>query len=318
MSRHAISVVISIAITSLIILICLNIIHDPQLKKTVKGGLILGFPVLIIVFGLIYAVALKIIGTSEQNPIAEKIQNYLRIKEIKKMPWLCEDCGSLNQIELLKCKCGNNYDEETHINTAPQVAKVLNKIKLCPSCNKEIPSFDSFCMYCGEHTPVISTKDKKEMKKASKWILAISILFIIFGTISGFLNKSNANKILNDLNQYQESQKINKLINGKEYTVGALKKQISKEVKLVFITNYFLAAIMFVLFLWSYKAPFPAMVTALCIYLATIALNAIISPVTIFQGIIIKIIFISSLVAGIRASLASRKTKNLENLPVTK
>ncbi|MEJ2691344.1 MAG: zinc ribbon domain-containing protein [Deltaproteobacteria bacterium] len=84
------------------------------------------------------------------------------------------------------------------------------------------------------------------------------------------------------------------------------KSTIDKEVILVFLTNYFLASIMFALFLWASRAPFPAMLTALCVYLAIMALNGILDPKTLFQGIIIKAIFVGALIAGIKASLVAR------------
>lgn len=307
MSRHALSVIISLIITSLLIFIGLHCISDPQTRDTVKGGLVLGFPIIIIIFALIYVLALKKIGSSEQNPITSKIRIYLRNREYKKMPWICPDCDNSNSSDSLKCNCGNTYDEETHLKQAHQAARALKTVKLCTACNKEVPYTDQFCTYCGESIRTLSSKEKQEIKKASKWILAISIMFVIFGTIFGFIQQSQADKAYVNLSKYEDSDVLNEKINGKQYTVGELKAQIDKEVKITFFTNYLLAAIMFGLYIWSYRAPFPAMITALCIYLATIALNGIIDPKTLLQGIIIKIIFISALVAGIKASLVTRK-----------
>jgi predicted nucleic acid-binding Zn ribbon protein len=188
---------------------------------------------------------------------------------------------------------------------------VSTAMKICPHCSKDIPVEDAYCSYCGEEIKVLSSEDQKKVKKAANWILALSILFIIFGTIVGFKQLSEAEKAKENLSQYEDSLLIDKPLNGNRYTVGELKAIIDHEVILVFLTNYFLAVVMLGLYLWARKSPFPAMITALCVYLAVIVLNAIISPLTIFQGVVIKIIFITALIAGIKTSLSTRKVANI-------
>lgn len=214
------------------------------------------------------------------------------------MSWICPDCRSSNSDELKQCFCGYLIAEKNGVSK--------KSLKTCPSCNEQVPVEDKYCSFCGKAAVVLTEKEKKQIRKASKWILAISIMFIIFGTIFGFMQKSTADKANRNLAQYEESDIWQTPINGKNYTVGELRTQINREVILVFGTNYFLAAVMFGLYLYSRKAPFPAMVTALCVYLAVIVLNSIIDPKTIIQGIVIKIICISALIAGIKASLVAR------------
>jgi hypothetical protein len=214
------------------------------------------------------------------------------------MAWTCPDCKSINSDDLNQCACGYLVGETN--------GDSKESLKTCPSCNEKIPTEDKYCSFCGKSSVALTEKEKKEIKKASKWILAISIMFIVFGTILGLMQKSTADKATNNLAQYEASDIWQTPINGKNYTIGELRTQIRREVAFVFGTNYFLAAVMFGLYLYSRRAPFPAMVTALCVYLAVIVLNGIIDPKTIIQGIVIKIIFISALIAGIKASLAAR------------
>ena len=216
----------------------------------------------------------------------------------EKMSWTCPDCKSSNSDESKKCSCGYSTGKENDV--------FKNVIRACPSCYEKIPAEDKYCSFCGKSTVVLTEKEKKKLRTASNWILAISILFIIFGTILGFMQKSTAEKAINNLSQYEASAVWNTPVNGKTYTVGELRTMVNREVMLVFGTNYFLAIVMFGLYLYSRKAPFPAMVTALCVYLAVIVLNGIVDPTTIVQGVVIKIIFISALVAGIKASLVAR------------
>jgi hypothetical protein len=50
---------------------------------------------------------------------------------------------------------------------------------------------------------------------------------------------------------------------------------------------------------WSYKKPYTALVVALCLFCVTILANAILSPVSIFYGILFKIAIIVVLVASL-------------------
>ena len=220
------------------------------------------------------------------------------------MPWICPDCGYSNSDYLLKCHCG--HESELIAKANKDSGDEIMAVSTCSSCKKEIPKNDKFCPFCGVLIRVLSKEEKQKIRKASKWILAISILFVVFGTFFGFMQKSNAKDAKKNLAQFDDSYVWEAPIYGKEYTVGELRAQIDNEVVLVFVTNYFLAIVMFGLYLWARTSPFPAMITALCVYLVVIVLNAVIDPKTIIQGIIIKIIFISALIAGIKASLVAR------------
>jgi predicted nucleic acid-binding Zn ribbon protein len=224
------------------------------------------------------------------------------------MSWTCPECGYSNSDDLIKCICGymDVEEDEPVSSTSLNNTDPLKTLKRCVSCDKEVPLKDKFCSFCGKPTVALSEEEKQKIRRASGWILAISILFVIGGTCLGFIEKSIAEKAQNNLAPYEEFHVWDTPINGESYTVGELRTQIDQEVILVFITNYFLAAVMFGLYLWARRSPFPAMVTALCVYLAVIVLNGIVDPKTLFKGIIIKAIFLSAIIAGIKASLVSR------------
>ena len=222
--------------------------------------------------------------------------------------WTCPECNYSNSDNLIKCPCGymcEEEDESVSLTSLNDTASI-EMLKRCPSCDKEVPLEDKFCSFCGKPTVVLSEKEKQKIRKASRWILAISIMFLIFGTFLGFRQKSVAEDAQKKIAPYEESHVWEMPINGKNYTVGELRDKIEQEVILVFITNYFLAAVMFGLYLWARRSPFPALVTALCVYLSVIVLNGIVDPKTLVQGIIIKIFFITALIAGIKTSLVAR------------
>ena len=201
-----------------------------------------------------------------------------------------------------------------------------DELKECPSCGEELKSLDNkFCTFCGtgldevnaneteelteESNEELSDEQKKVIRKSSNWILFLSISFVVFGTIFGFMNKSEADKAKANIAHFDSEMTIPTPIKGKTYTVGELRTALDKEVTFLFATNYFLGLIMFGLYFWSKKNPFAAMVTALTVYLSVIVLSAIIDPHSIYQGIIIKIFVITALINGIKVSINSRQIK---------
>jgi hypothetical protein len=66
--------------------------------------------------------------------------------------------------------------------------------------------------------------------------------------------------------------------------------------------------VLFIVFgLNVYRYPLPITITGLVLYLGFIALNAVADPLTIFQGLILKILVIVFLANAIRAALAYEK-----------
>lgn len=174
----------------------------------------------------------------------------------------------------------------------------------CPACGAALDAGAVFCARCGASVTGEPRPVPPRVRKASRWLLAISIIFVLFGTGYGLYARSEAGKAHEVLDGYADSDQLT--VEGKTYTAAELRRQIDREVWLTFGANYFLALVMLGLFFWSRRAPFPAMVTGLCVYLAVIVLNAVIDPKTLYQGILIKILFISALVAGIKTALEER------------
>jgi hypothetical protein len=185
----------------------------------------------------------------------------------------------------------------------------------CSNCGTLIQPADDFCGECGTRVKeagmsgaekLWSDEIEASVKKASKWILAVGFMFILFGSIMGLMQKSTTDKALANLVQYEDSMTWSVPINGKTVTVGELKRMVNFEYYSVFGVNYFLAIVMFVIYRWSKKAPFPAFVTALSIYVGVMVLSAIVDPKSIIQGIIVKIAVIAALTNGIKAAIPTR------------
>jgi hypothetical protein len=61
-----------------------------------------------------------------------------------------------------------------------------------------------------------------------------------------------------------------------------------------------------VLWVWARRAPLPAMVCALAIFVVVHVANAIIDPSTLYQGVIVNALAVAALVKGLKAALAAR------------
>jgi hypothetical protein len=77
-----------------------------------------------------------------------------------------------------------------------------------------------------------------------------------------------------------------------------------------------MAAIFIGLGLWSRKKPTAALITGLCLYLLLHILAAIGNPITIVQGLIVKIVIIAYLIKGIKSSLEADKLVQEHNFDV--
>lgn len=78
------------------------------------------------------------------------------------------------------------------------------------------------------------------------------------------------------------------------------------------ILNLCISLLYLILAAWANKNPFGAILTALVVYITINVVNAFIQPVSLFQGIILKIFFIGAFVKGIRS--AKDAQEHLEEL----
>ena len=175
----------------------------------------------------------------------------------------------------------------------------LTAQELCGSCFKSVGVNDAFCDSCGY--PLKGTEaDQKN-----------------------FIAIRNAKEI--DLDAARE--KIKKAgsvlywISGATLVVGLLLFMIeyvkggdNSEAVATVIVNIILGAIYLALASWSKRKPFAAIVSGLSLYVLVIILSAIVNPVSLASGFIIKIVFIIYFVKGIKSALEAESLKKELNL----
>ena len=76
------------------------------------------------------------------------------------------------------------------------------------------------------------------------------------------------------------------------------------------IAAFLVPAIFLPLAYWSKKKPFEALLSALIIYVTIIVADAVVSPVTLVRGIIVKVIIVGFLFRGVKAAYEARKVRN--------
>lgn len=116
---------------------------------------------------------------------------------------------------------------------------------------------------------------EEKIAKATKWIGILGFLFIISGTLMGLMQQSTTDDALTNLSQYEDSAIWSVPVNGENITVGELKSMVQFEYYSVFVINYFLAVMMFIMYKWSKTSPFSAFVTALSVYVGVIVITVL-------------------------------------------
>lgn len=182
--------------------------------------------------------------------------------------------------------------------------------KVCNKCQVENKLNDKFCSSCGLKLPDgVTVNRHMEVGKARSTIFWISIMFLAFGIFAFFVNKTGYDESLAKLYQMDPNQDFSQQINGQTYKVAEVIVQVQIEKYSLLAINSFLFIVMLLLSIWAKKAPLGALIVASAVYLSVQVMNAIIDPLTIGQGIIVKIIVITFLVKGIKSALEMRQMK---------
>jgi hypothetical protein len=80
----------------------------------------------------------------------------------------------------------------------------------------------------------------------------------------------------------------------------------------VLIVMLALALIFFGLWIWGRKSPFPALLTALVVFVSFHLLDAVLDPATLVQGIIMKIVVLSGLGTALKKAYVAKRERELE------
>jgi len=142
--------------------------------------------------------------------------------------------------------------------------------------------------------------------RAAKWVLAVGILQVLCGAVFGMMNSRDADKALQTLAKF-DADEVVELEDGTQKTAAELRTDVERERIAGFAIPIGVGVAMLALYVWARRSPLPAMVSALCLYLLVVGVSGVIDPKTLAQGVIVKVFFITALIAGIKAALAERE-----------
>lgn len=173
---------------------------------------------------------------------------------------------------------------------------VVNESAACENCGRVNLASQKFCTHCS--FPVNGTEEEKNRFKA----------------------KINGHKYLMiEAQKELKKPKIIILVLAGFMLVFGFYQGFAKDDFPTMIVNLCLSLLYLILAAWANKNPFGAILTALIVYITVNVVNAFVEPITLFQGIILKIIFIGAFIKGIRSAKdAQEHLAELEkmNVPV--
>ncbi len=154
--------------------------------------------------------------------------------------------------------------------------EITIQLPSCSQCNTQIIIDSIFCTNCG--FPEKGTEKEQAKFHADR-----------------ILKRSDAQK---EVKKISSARKTLYWMAGIFFVFGLFYYINSQEIAHL-VVNAILACIFLVLAYWSKQKPFAALLSALLLYVMIIALNAVVEPMTLLKGLLVKIILISFLVKGI-------------------
>lgn len=199
----------------------------------------------------------------------------------------------------------------------------------CVNCEEVIRPTDEFCQGCGTQVTSVQkarllerlevydarmAAHMKQVRRASRAIIALAALFTFSGVAMYFITKAKGDSTLLTLRPFPEDMVYPDLINGKSLTIAEVRAMIERESLEVLAHNLLLGAMMAGLWLWSKRAPLPATIAALALFATVHVGNALADPASVFNGMFLKIIGIVILAQGVRAALEARRIAQRQRL----
>lgn len=176
-----------------------------------------------------------------------------------------------------------------------QISAAVQLTENCAYCNTQAKPEDTFCTQCGyplkgteaEQNIFISARQVEEidlftynktLRQASNTLYYLAGIFILSGLAYFFIHKDE------------------------------------EDVVTVVITDLIMAAIFLVLGAYSKKKPLACIISGLSLYVIVQVLNAIIEPISIAKGIIIKIVIIGYMIKGIKSAMEIEKIRKEKHI----
>jgi MFS superfamily sulfate permease-like transporter len=203
----------------------------------------------------------------------------------------------------------------------------------CPHCQAAITPDEKFCAACGHAlirgiggklivsdpppgatpptiTPARSYENAAKIGKARKWLFAIALLTMLTGVVFYFIQKAEVEKQIDQARIQVAGIPPDQLDERFKAATGMTWQEAIDHdrgmVNMLLAVNLVLGALYLVLWWWAKTKPLPAAVIALLLFITIHVINAVMQPESIYQGILVKILFTLALVRAITAANEER------------
>ncbi len=146
-------------------------------------------------------------------------------------------------------------------------------------------------------------------RAAANWVLALGILHILVGLWFGYDSVAENQAPLEMVAGMGDNEIVQ--FEGEDFTAFEVRLIAYISMGFAFGVPIGLGLVFLLLYWWARKSPLPALITALGLYVAAIAANAIFDPSSLYHGLVFKILFFCGIIAGIRAELESSREKQV-------
>jgi Trk-type K+ transport system membrane component len=147
---------------------------------------------------------------------------------------------------------------------------------------------------------------KARSKAAARWLLWLGLIFLVIGIFAGFLTARDAEDALTVLSEHDPDEMLDIPGRPSPAKVSDVIAEVKTEAIRVWVIHGVLAATFLALSFWAKKAPLPAAVTGLSVYLVIQLVNFLDDPTTLLQGMVLKILFIGAMAKTISSAMSER------------
>lgn len=176
----------------------------------------------------------------------------------------------------------------------------------CPGCGRPVTQDDRAVLQVRFEGADFQAHERGgRMRRGSKWIGILALLYAASAPFIFFSGKSEADQALANLAQFADDEQMEP-IHGETHTAGELRRTILWEHYGNLVAPLVVAVLMGGLWLWARRAPLPAIACALALFVVVQVVSAVVDPSSILKGLLFKIIALVALGAGLKAALGAR------------
>ncbi|MBN2489794.1 MAG: hypothetical protein JXQ29_02970 [Planctomycetes bacterium] len=207
----------------------------------------------------------------------------------------------------------------------------------CPGCQRAVLLADGAagaklsCWKCGQALRVVESDDgtlelvdassgapalspvhrarkrrTRRIREARTWILVLAALFFVSGSTNGTLAAHEAAAEKARIADLPDDEPLPQAVDGKRLTAGEYRRELERKTVLAYAEGYALAGLMLLVYYWARKAPVPAIAAAFGIFVAVVAIVAMILPESLLGALPFKIAALIILPLGLYAAAAEQ------------